>query len=107
MAAELTVDEDGVVDEPFINLAIICCVHKGTDVSDILCVEVSTLKTKDQTRTSASETRVTLNQVLRQYFIKSKSVYFHIDHHNKISLTYFCEDHQYFCADHQINDNKN
>ena len=107
MAAELTVDEDGVVDEPFINVAIIRCVHKGTDVSDILSVEVSTLETKNQTSTTTSERRVILNQVLQQYFIKSKSVHFNADHHNKMCLNYFCVDHQYFCANHQINDNKN
>ena len=46
MAAELTVDKDGVADEPFINLTIICCFNEGTDVGDILCMEVTTLETK-------------------------------------------------------------
>ena len=48
MAAELTVDKDGVADEPFINLTIICCLNEGTDVSDILCVQVTTLETKNK-----------------------------------------------------------
>ena len=50
MAVELAVDEDGVVDKPFINLAIVCCIHKGTDVSDILRVEVATLESQKPKR---------------------------------------------------------